>query len=190
MSSPAPLWNHYIGVFEEVNIDTVIKECDKLWSPLRQYNGEQINVTRKSCVFTNNISLFRKKLPSYNDINCYQWDASPTTLYIKEKLEKLLGLEFDYVLLHCYTDGKANIGYHNDKESLDALVASVSVGAKRKFRIRKMWETSGFLEEFELGDGDLFVMEKGMQRRYIHAIVKQLRVKEPRCNWTFRTFPS
>lgn len=181
-------WNYYPNIFTDIKIANVINECNNLWNSSRNYYGQEINVTRKSCVFTDNISVFRKNLPSYNDINCYEWKKSPITLLLKTDLESILDHKFDYVLLHCYTDGKANIAYHNDKESLDGLVASVSIGAKRKFRIRKIDETKGYLEEFELGNGDLFVMEKGMQRRYLHSIIKQLRINEPRCNWTFRNF--
>jgi alkylated DNA repair dioxygenase AlkB len=183
-------WTYYPGTFADVKVDNVVKECGNLLSAYRNIYGEGKEVSRKSCVFTSNVAKAKRHLPSYRDILFYLWEDSPITSAIKAEVEERCGHSFDYALFHIYENGSATIAYHNDKESLDGEIASVSVGCRRKFRIRELDQTSGFLTEYELGGGDFLIMKKGMQRLYKHCIPKQLRIKEPRCNWTFRNFPT
>jgi alkylated DNA repair dioxygenase AlkB len=182
-------WQYYPNVFKHILIQDIIDECENLWSGQRSYNGKQGVISRKSCVFTSDIKKTRNKLPGYNDIKFYTWDYSLIALKIKAEVEKLVNHSFDYVLLHFYTNGKATIGYHNDKESLNSEIASVSIGQKRKFRIRRLGQTRGWIEELHLGEGDLLIMNKGMQKRYDHGVPAELKIKDPRCNYTFRNFP-
>ena len=181
-------WSYHPRVFADIDVDSVVEEVAELLSNQRSYNGEVQTVSRLSCVFTDDIKQFRRQLPNYHDMLVYSWDRSPSTENIKERLEERMGHSFDYVLFHIYSDGTASIGYHNDKESLNGEVVSVSLGQRRKFRIRTPGQTVGYLREYLLGEGDLFVMKKGMQRKYIHGVPKELRVKEKRLNWTFRSF--
>ena len=181
-------WSYHPGIFSDIKLEEVLKECGKLLSSQRVYKGQEKIVSRFSCVFATSKREARKKLPSYDDMQFYRWHASPTTLAIKNRLEEIVGHSFDYVLLHHYVDGTASIGYHNDNESLDGEVASVSIGQKRKFRIRNFDETSGYIKEFLLGGGDLLIMKKGMQRKYKHGIPKELKIKSGRLNWTFRSY--
>src|SRR5690606_11798290 len=67
---------------------------------------------------TNNIEEARKFLPSYSYVNGYLWKDYPLAAKLKEEIEKKFHTQFDYVLSHIYEDGEANIGWHNDKESL------------------------------------------------------------------------
>lgn len=188
MTDEQELWSYHPDIFSDIELEEVLKECGKLLSAQRVYKGQEKTVSRFSCVFTNSKREARKKLPSYDDMQFYRWHTSPTTLEIKKRLEIIVGHPFDYVLFHHYVDGTASIGYHNDKESLDGEVASVSVGQKRKFRIRKINETSGYIKEFLLGGGDLLIMKKGMQRKYKHGVPKELKIKASRLNWTFRNY--
>lgn len=181
-------WSYRPGVFSNVDIDEVLEECESLLSGHRDYQGISREISRKSCVFTSDISKARRYLTGYGDILFYPWETSPITLDIKSQVETYCGHAFDYALFHCYENGKATIAYHNDKESLNGEIASVSIGTRRKFRIRELEQTRGFCAEYELGHGDLFIMKKGMQRLYKHSVPKQLGIKEPRCNWTFRNF--
>jgi len=182
------LWSYHPGEFADISLEEVMEECDHLLSGNRIYEGEEQTLLRRSCVFTNDVKRARRYLPSYHDVEFYTWDQSPITLDIKRRVQELRGHAFDYALFHCYPNGKANIGYHNDKEALNSSVASVSIGHPRRFLIRKIDQTRGFIAEYRLGGGDFFVMKRGMQRGYKHSIPKELKIKEPRCNWTFRTF--
>jgi alkylated DNA repair dioxygenase AlkB len=66
-----------------------------------------------------------------------------------------------------------------------ALVATVSVGAPRRFLLRP--NTGGTSLSFSLGRGDLLVMGGSCQRTWQHAVPKSRRVgDEPRIAIMFR----
>ena len=105
---------------------------------------------------------------------------------VKEQLEKKLGTHFDYFLCHIYTTGEDYIPWHNDRESMDGDIASVSFGATRKFRLRKVEETTGYEKEYKMKNGDMIHMLEGCQRAYKHCVPVEKKIKEPRINLTFR----
>jgi alkylated DNA repair dioxygenase AlkB len=58
---------------------------------------------------------------------------------LKQKVEKQSGYEFDLVIGNFYRDGSDSIGWHADKDEVMGelpAIASVSLGACRKFQIR------------------------------------------------------
>jgi len=110
------------------------------------------------------------------------WTAQ--LLEIKEKIEAVQG-EFNYCLLNRYRSGSDSMGWHADDEpEMGKVISSLSLGAKRKFRIRHniTRETQTFL----LGNGTLIIMAGTMQQFWQHEVPKtKLRVDE-RINLTFR----
>jgi alkylated DNA repair dioxygenase AlkB len=118
----------------------------------------------------------------------FHWKECALIEKIKEELENKLGTYFDYCLAHCYPDGEASIGWHNDKEALETDVVSISFGATRKFRFRKLGETKGYCKEFNLGNGDVLHMLSGCQKIYKHSVPVEKTVKTPRINLTFRKY--
>jgi alkylated DNA repair dioxygenase AlkB len=72
-----------------------------------------------------------------------------------------------------YRDGNDSVAWHGDyvaREMNEALVATVSVGAPRRFLLRRTG--GGPSTAFSLGWGDLLVMGGTCQRTYQHAIPK------------------
>lgn len=142
---------------------------------------------RISCVVGNGqFNDARSNYFNYNNLPAYTWDQLPILNKIKTKVEKKLNTTYDYCLCHIYRTGKDSLGYHSDKEALDSDVASLSFGATRKFRFRKVGKTSGYEVEYELKNGDLLHMLPGCQRKYSHSVPSQATVTEPRINLTFR----
>jgi len=109
-------------------------------------------------------------------------------LVIRDKVEKHTGIKFDYVLFHIYATGKSSIGFHADEEALDSTVVSVSLGATRKFRFKKIGRTKGWDHELHLKSGDVVIMHPGCQEVYLHCVPKELKVKIARINLTFRQY--
>jgi len=109
---------------------------------------------------------------------------------IIRKLSKLVNgltdLKFDYVMCHVYPSGTAGVGWHADKIARSSTVVSLSFGATRKFRFRKMGVTRGFKYEFELASGDVVIMYPDCQSKYKHSVPVEKRVSQPRINLTFR----
>jgi alkylated DNA repair dioxygenase AlkB len=80
---------------------------------------------------------------------------------------------FTRISLGFYRDGQDSVAFHGDRIARtlpDALVATVSVGAARRFLLRPTG--GGKSLSFSLGRGDLLVMGGSCQRTWQHAIPK------------------
>lgn len=156
-------------------------------------DDKEYKFNRKSCMFLINEGNIEG---GYGKMSKFFLSKESILEKIKGKIERKFDISFDYVLVHIYEDGNDSINYHNDDEALDSTIASVSFGAARKFRFRRLSQTKGFEKEFRLVSGDLVMMwgpgkcgdEKGCQRVYKHSVPKELKVKFPRINLTFRQF--
>jgi alkylated DNA repair dioxygenase AlkB len=106
---------------------------------------------------------------------------------IKTKLEQISGSEFNSCLLNFYHDGSDGMGWHSDDEKeLDAQapIASLSLGAKRKFAFRHKKDkttTPLFLE-----NGSALIMHAPTQEYWQHSLLKTKTSTTPRINLTFR----
>lgn len=181
MERPETAWTYYPQAAQSVTLE----ECLKEFIPLVQ---SATNNTRRSCFFTGDLEKAKKFLPSYGFVNSYLWGQSPLTVRLKEEVEKKFQTTFDYVLVHIYEDGEANIGWHNDKESLFEEIVSVSFGQKRKFRLKPLGQQRGWVAEYLLGDGDIFHMHAGCQLKFTHTVPKETTIGSTRVNFTFRKF--
>lgn len=110
---------------------------------------------------------------------------TPELLEIRELLEQIVGVRFNSVLANEYRDGRDSMGWHADDEpELGPLIASVSLGAPRRFAMRHRRKKER--REHVLGEGDLFVMGGTTQRRWQHSVPKTAKPVGPRLNLTFR----
>jgi alkylated DNA repair dioxygenase AlkB len=120
--------------------------------------------------------------------------ASPWPSFLaslRERVERVAEASFNAVLLNLYRDGRDSMGLHSDDEpelGPDPMIASVSLGAARKFVLvpkRKSARRRGGYE-LELPHGSLLVMTGACQRHYRHGVPKQPGVARERINLTFR----
>jgi alkylated DNA repair dioxygenase AlkB len=114
------------------------------------------------------------------------WTAE--LLELKVIVERLCGRTFNSCLLNLYHNGEEGMAWHSDDEKTlapDGAIASLSLGAERKFsfRHRKTRETIAV----QLEPGSLLVMHGTTQTYWMHALPKSKRVTMPRVNLTFRT---
>ena len=112
---------------------------------------------------------------------------TPFLLELKKRVEVIAGAQFNSVLLNLYRTGTDSNGWHADNEpefGVDPVIASLSLGATRRFDLRNR-ETKETIKT-NLASGDLVVMSGECQREWIHQAPKQLKVQEPRINLTFR----
>ena len=92
---------------------------------------------------------------------------------------------FNAVLCNLYRDGNDSVGWHADAEpEMGPVIASLSLGAERTFRLREKKGAIVFADR--LPHGCLLIMPAGMQQRYLHEVTKEPRVVLPRINLTFR----
>jgi len=94
--------------------------------------------------------------------------------------------EFSRVSLALYRDGNDSVAWHGDRVARrlpDARVATVSLGAPRRFLLRPYGGGPSFA--YNLGWGDLLVMGGSCQRTWQHCVPK-LKHAEPRIALMFR----
>lgn len=172
-------WSYYPNCLRSPTIDECLLEFGPLTTP---------NSSRNSCYFTHDLEMARKYLPGYAQTAAHLWEASPLTLRLKQEVEDRFSTQFDYVLVHIYSDGQSTIGWHNDKESLFEEIVSVSFGTARRFRLKPIGQKSGWTDEYQLRNGDIFHMHQGCQLKFVHTVPVESRVTAPRVNFTFRKF--
>ena len=108
-------------------------------------------------------------------------------LQMKHKLEQLTGHTYNSCLLNLYHSGAEGMGWHSDDEKeLDSgnPIASVSLGARRKFAFRHKQDKRSYPVFLE--HGSLLIMHPPTQEYWHHSLLKTTTITSPRINLTFR----
>ena len=111
-----------------------------------------------------------------------------TLLEIRERVECLSGHRFNSVLLNLYRNGRDGMGWHADDEpelGADPVIASVSLGATRRFRMHHRRRRDQRVA-IDLEHGSLLLMRGPTQHHWLHAVPKTARPTGERINLTFR----
>ena len=112
---------------------------------------------------------------------------TPLLHNIRNKCEEATSHSFNGVLVNFYRSGDDHLGWHSDDEPINGsepLIASVSLGAERRFDLRH--RETGELVSTPLHHGSLLVMSGLSQRCWEHRIPKMPAIIDPRINLTFR----
>jgi alkylated DNA repair dioxygenase AlkB len=113
---------------------------------------------------------------------------TPELLMIRQRVELLVGIKFNSVLLNYYRDGNDSVAWHSDKESVlgkNPIIASVTFGQVRSFDIRSKADHS-IKYSVRLEHGSFLLMKAGLQQDWEHRIAKSTKPMKPRINLTFR----
>lgn len=108
---------------------------------------------------------------------------------LRAALEALTGTAFNAVLANLYRDGRDRMGWHADDEpelGPEPVVASLSLGAPRRFLLRHRSRKDLPTQSLTLEPGSLLVMAGATQRHWKHALPPSTRVRAARINLTFR----
>lgn len=130
---------------------------------------------------------------SYSGIAMHTEPWTPLLSGIRDDMQRLAGgvgtEPFNSVLVNLYRDGNDGVAWHADDEpelGVEPVIASVSLGASRKFQLRRRDDTSE-RREIELHHGDVVLMFGLTQALWLHQVPKTSRRVGPRINLTFRT---
>lgn len=114
---------------------------------------------------------------------------SQTVNSIKQQIEKICGYRFNSVLINLYRSGRDSNGWHSDDEpelGENPAIASFSLGATRRFRLRHKYRKDIQPYTFDLVSGSLLLMAGTTQKFWQHCLTKTARPVGPRINLTFR----
>lgn len=149
------------------------------------------------------LRLFGREIPAPR-LSCWVGDAEAVYTYSRVRFEprpwspllsalrrgvaEMAAADFNSVLCNLYRDGNDAMGWHSDDEAElgpQPLIASLSLGAVRRFRLRHKRDADARLE-IALPSGSVLLMGGDTQRHYRHDLPRALRVRLPRLNLTFR----
>ena len=113
----------------------------------------------------------------------------PALAGLRERVAQASGHAYNSVLLNRYRHGRDSMGWHADDEpelGLAPVIASLSLGAVRRFRVRPRPGAAGAAFGLDLAPGSLLVMGRDVQAHWQHALPKTARPVGERLNLTFR----
>lgn len=100
---------------------------------------------------------------------------------LRRRLREEAGGDFNFVLLNRYRNGDDSMGWHRDDEAgIEKRIASISLGADRRFLLRG--ETDPRSTRIDLEDGSLLVFDGSIK----HCLPRSRRPLGERINLTFR----
>ena len=110
-----------------------------------------------------------------------------TLLTLKNIVEEKTSETFNSCLLNLYHNGSEGMGWHADNEKdlkKDAAIASLSLGAERKFSFKhkRSKQTISILLE----NGSLLLMKGHIQQHWLQQLPASKKISEPRINLTCR----
>jgi alkylated DNA repair dioxygenase AlkB/2-polyprenyl-3-methyl-5-hydroxy-6-metoxy-1,4-benzoquinol methylase len=121
-----------------------------------------------------------------------QWPDLRTLPPIVEQMRAAVSVayatDFDLVAVNLYRDGRDSVAWHGDTvrhTHVSPIVVTVSLGARRPFRVRPNGGGATVFDQ-SLGAGDLLVMGGRMQHDWQHAVPKTTRTVGARMSLTFR----
>jgi alkylated DNA repair dioxygenase AlkB len=144
--------------------------------------GKHIVTKRKTAWYGNSNYVY---IYSNTEKKALPWTHELVNL--KQIVEKHSNTEFNSCLLNLYNDGNEGIGWHSDDEKSiedSSCIASVSLGAERKFSFRH--KQSNETISVYLEHGSLLLMKDATQKNWKHCLPKSRKISLPRINLTFR----
>lgn len=126
---------------------------------------------------------------SYSGLTLDPLPWTPALLQIKARVDAAAKVEFNSVLLNLYRDGRDSNGWHQDNEpelGHNPVIASLSLGALRRFQLRHKVRQDVPKLELDLPHGSLLVMAGPTQHCWQHQLPKTAKPVEARINLTFR----
>jgi alkylated DNA repair dioxygenase AlkB len=178
----------YSGLFQP-------PQSDKLFTELLHqidWKHEPIKIFGKSVLQPRLTAYHGTKAYTYSGVTMQPSPWNAPLLQIKEKIEPLVNMQFNGVLLNLYRNGQDYIGWHSDDEkelAKGGVIGSLSLGESRRFIFRRR-DDRQIKHELSLGDGDFLVMGGKTQKFWQHHVPKTAKSTQPRINLTFRVLAS
>lgn len=167
-------------------------EADSLFDRLRQtvpWEQQEISLFGRRQPVPRLTCWFGSAAYEYSGITNVAHRWTPDLIDLRRAVEGAAGARFNSCLANYYRNGRDSVGWHSDDEAElgpRPIIASVSLGAVRRFRLRH--RRSGTVRDLDLLSGSLLVMWGDCQAEWQHCVPKRLGLAEARINLTFRSF--
>ena len=156
-----------------------------LWSqPRITIFGRQVHSPRLAAWYGDRESVYR-----YSGLTNQPLPWLSELLEIRHCVQQYVEGRFDGLLINLYRTGKDSMGWHSDDEKElgeNPVIASVSLGASRRFLLRHRRCSDLPVHEVNLEHGSLLVMRGATQQNWRHSVPRMRNHDSPRLNLTFR----
>lgn len=169
-----------------------LKQADAYYSDLLskiEWKNDEALMFGKRIITKRKVAWYADKPFKYTYSNTTKL-ALPWTkelVEIKKIIENNTGEHFNSCLLNLYHSGDEGMAWHSDDEKelkKNAAIASLSLGAERKFSLKH--KKSKKVVSLVLHHGSLLVMKGTTQSNWLHRLPPTKTVTTPRVNLTFR----
>ncbi|QRY55540.1 alpha-ketoglutarate-dependent dioxygenase AlkB family protein [Sphingobacterium siyangense] len=147
----------------------------------------QMEIYDKTVTAPRMVSWYEDKGNVGADPDGPEWTSE--LLAIRRKVEEETGLDFNSVLLNLYRNGNDGVAWHSDREhktGKNPIIASVTFGETRMFRLRHKFRKDIPQVEIPLHHGSFLLMAGATNSFWQHQVPKTARDVRPRINLTFR----
>jgi alkylated DNA repair dioxygenase AlkB len=125
----------------------------------------------------------------YSGLSLEATGWTPALEEVRARVEALAAVSFNAVLCNLYRDERDSMGLHADAEpelGPEPVIASVSLGAVRRFTMRPRRPRDGKAFTLELPSGSVLVLSGPTQAHWRHGVPKEAAPSGERINLTFR----
>ncbi|MCH9699370.1 MAG: alpha-ketoglutarate-dependent dioxygenase AlkB [Gammaproteobacteria bacterium] len=123
----------------------------------------------------------------YSNVKHTPLPWTPCLQGLRQTISQFTGFKFNSVLGNLYHDGQDSMGWHADNEKQlgnNPVIASLSLGAKRLFKLRH--NKTKLTIDIALENGSLLLMAGSLQHHWRHCLAKTRKPVDIRINLTFR----
>jgi alkylated DNA repair dioxygenase AlkB len=170
------------------------EDADRLFASLRrelQWEEKRIRLFGKTIVSPRLSAWYGEAGTRYRysglTLEAAGW--TPSLDEVRSRVEELAGVSFNAVLCNLYRDEHDSMGLHADAEpelGPEPVIASVSLGAVRRFTMRPRRPRDGTAFALELPSGSVLVLSGPTQAHWRHGVPKESSPTGERINLTFR----
>ncbi len=181
------LWKSWLPAAEAQSLYLDLLDTVPWSQPELRMGGRSVKIPRLQAWFGDSEALYAYSRQSFQPM---PW--TPPLQVLREALAQICSTEFNSVLINLYRDGNDSVSWHGDNErelGKQPVVASVSLGATRKFQLKPSKAHSQPrlpMVALDVDHGDLLVMAGQTQQRWLHCIPKTSKPVGARINLTFR----
>lgn len=129
----------------------------------------------------------------YSHLSLTSQPWHPQVEALRTRLQQVCQTPFNCVLINYYRNGADRMGWHSDDEpelGHNPVIASVSLGATRRFVMRHRYQKTVAKLDLTLEHGSLLLMAGRTQHFWQHALPASKPVQQGRINLTFRYLPT
>eukprot|EP00854_Cymbomonas_tetramitiformis_P000109 gene109-159_t len=186
-------WYIHIPAIMKVEKDVF----NQLWNLRDHFDQQHLVMFGKRVPIPRRQGLFSARDVSYNFSGISVPSRPLTSHPFLQTLLDQVSDTHNAVFANWYASGQDSVGAHSDNEkdlARGRCIISVSLNATRTFRVKKKpkcaVECKADKFDFQLGDGDVFVMGGAFQKEFLHEVPKKAGAVEDarRINFTIRSF--